>query len=261
MGLLSKASEIDNHVSLAFSDFILKHNIKFFAIFRLRDNFYNIINSIGFDGKSIISSESSIDFWNGICENTEEIYNFTCYNKSLNPILQFFSFNMKDKINTVSLYKKENFIYMICNKEIDNLIISDLSNIDFSKTNISFEKINSSITSNTILNEIEVNLNEAVISYINSKHINTTFDYTNVILNEMYNRFTILISPLCTKRISDSKLRILINTNHKISIQHLYSHIISIFTKVIGNSAELIDFNKLGEAESINDLNDFFQVE
>ena len=102
MGLLSKANLVDLNTRLAFSDFIINNNIKFFAIFEKLNQDYLIKNSLGFDGNSIFESISTVDFWNGICKENKSIYNFNSL-ESTNPLLQFFSIKIKDDIKSVSV--------------------------------------------------------------------------------------------------------------------------------------------------------------
>lgn len=263
MGLLTKASLLSNDKKLAFSDFIISHNIHAFAVFKKQDNFYSIVNSIGFDGASLLSSLSTVDFWNGICLEESKVYDYDCENKSLNPMLQFFSFEMLDELKSVSLYKKDDFIYMLCNKQFENKIINDLSLLDFNFFNIDLNEINKTLTKDSKLLKFQVSFKEAVASYLSIKvrddeNIET---FRHSITNELINRFSTSFSKFSTILENDEILKILININKSIQEEHLICHIVYSLRKVIGHSAELISFTSLGQADSINEVKDFLKVE
>ena len=105
MGLLSMASHLDENQKqgLAFSDFVLKYNYKTCSLLEKKSNNYIITNSIGFDGESLIASYSTVDFWNGICQNSNSIINLSQSNNSHAPLLQLFSLNMKDYVKDFSV--------------------------------------------------------------------------------------------------------------------------------------------------------------
>ena len=262
MGLFIKASELLNKQPLAFSSFITKYDIQTFAIFELEDNYYHIIDSYGFDGESIATSSSTKDFWDGICYNLNEVYNFTCYNKTLNPILQFFSLNMKDIINTVSLYRYENYIFMLCNKDITEEMANDLPKINTKFTDIDTYSLDNKFISDSLCYKYEINFTEAIENFIFSLK-NKDFvqnELKTSIYNELSNRFACSICKNCTKRITHSSIKVIFSLDQMIESDYIFD-LVSLLRPVISDSAELINFNKLGIAHSINDIKKFFQVE
>lgn len=262
MGLYIKASDLLNKQPLAFSNFIIKHNIETFAIFKEEDNYYRIIDSYGFDGDSIASSVSTKDFWNGICDECNKVYNFTCYNKTLNPILQFFSLNMKEAINTVSLYKTEDFIFMLCNTDLTKEVINDLSKINTRFTDINTTLLDSKFINDSIFYKYEINFTEAIENFIYTLK-NKDYPFENLkisIFNELSNRFSCNICKSCSKRINHSTIKVLFSLDQMNEEDYLFS-LVSLLKPVLGDSSELISFNKIGIAHSINDIKKFFQVD
>ena len=90
---LLQKNQIEITQGLAFSDFINKHSLKSCAVLDQNNSYYYVKHSIGFDALSIISSVSTADFWDGICRESQTVYTFS--EKSLSPLLQLFSENLK----------------------------------------------------------------------------------------------------------------------------------------------------------------------
>ena len=80
------------------------------------DMYYIITQSIDFDAYSIISSNSTFDFWNGICKENNKIYKFSGNNVS--PLLQLFSSKMKDEIKEVYIYRNSDSKILLSLNEI-----------------------------------------------------------------------------------------------------------------------------------------------
>ena len=262
MGLYSKASDLLNKQPLAFSNFITKYNIDTFAIFECEDNYYRIIDSFGFDGESIASSVSTKDFWDGICEQENKVYNFACYNKTLNPILQFFSLNMKEIINTVSLFKCEHRIYMLCNTDLTEQLVSDLPKINTRFTDINTISLDSKFINNSIFYKYEINFTEGIENFIYTlKNKDYPFQKLKVsIFNELSNRFSCNICKHSAKRINHSTIKVLFHMDQVKEADYIFS-LVSLLRPVLNESAELINFKKIGIAHSIKDIKNFFQVE
>ncbi len=130
MGLLSRASTLDeneNKQGLAFSDFILKYSLKSSAMLEHNGMDYIITQSIDFDAYSIISSNSTCDFWNGICKENNKIYKFT--GTEISPLLQLFSLNMKEEIKEISIYRNSASNILLSFNEITKSAAEDFENI------------------------------------------------------------------------------------------------------------------------------------
>lgn len=263
MGLLSKASEITTVNKLAFPNFIISHKIKTFAVFQLNNNYYSIVNSIGFDGTSLLSSLSTKDFWDGICPDNNKIYNLQSDNKSLNPMLQFFSFELIEQIKYVSLYKSDDKIFMLCNKDFDQSIISELNNIDYVSDYINLDELNKQISKDSKLIKSEIIFSEAINNFISlkGKDIENKENAKSILLQELQNRFKCYLAPYSTKVLSDNTVKSLFNVDNSILDEHLICHLVYNLRSVIGKSAEMLSFNMEGIADSIAEIKSYLQVE
>lgn len=263
MGLLSKASSITNVNKLAFPNFIISHNISLFAVFDYDGSYYCISNSIGFDGTSLLSSQSTKDFWDGVCKHENEIYKFESDNKTLNPMLQFFSFELIDQIKKLSLYKSNNKIYMLCNKDFDNTIINDLDKIDYDSLKVDLDEINKTVTKDTKLMKYEINFEEAISNFISfkDKDVHDKDSLKLLLLKELINHFSCFMAPFSTISSKASSIKCLFSVDKSIESQHLICHIVYNLRKVIGKSAEIISFDYSGEANSLAEIKSFLQAE
>lgn len=122
------------------NDFIITNNISSFAILDNINNHYFITNSFGYDVKSIFSSYSTIDFWNGLIKETNKLYNFNYDDNSITHLFQFFSGALIESIKQILVYKTEkNQIYIFClNYKSNNLlhIQNQIQNINFNVNSI-----------------------------------------------------------------------------------------------------------------------------
>ena len=268
MGLLSKASFISqdtlSDTKLAFSEFVFRYNIQTFAIFQLSNNYYSVENSIGFDGASLRSSVSTMDFWNGICPELSRAYTFPCNEVEPNPIIQFFSFQIRDDIKYISIYRTDRHIFLLCNKDFSGDIISDMQNIDAYCDNINLDKLNKTITKNSKILLYTINFEEAVNHYISERQgirKNNNVFFRISLYNELVNRFSCVFSKYGTKRLSDNNINVFINVDKCIHENHIILHITFLLKNIIGRSAELINFEKVDIADSLVDIKDFLQVD
>lgn len=261
MGLLSKANLLEQNKRLAFSYLINKYDLKQFAIFSKNNEDYLIINSLGFDGISIINSTSTSDFWNGLCKEEENIYFFE--KEAITPLLQFFSFNIKDEIQNISIIKIDGYILMICNNQIKNEFISDFKKISFTENNNNISTLNQFITKESLLYKISMDFEEAIETYLVTKSKNN--EYTEILkkslATELMNRvFFYYNDENASVRISDYSLNTVFICKNTTSEDLLLNHIILNFKEVLDSSAELINLNFNGSAESFQDIIDFLQA-
>lgn len=263
MGLLSKASEFTVKPSLAFSNFIISHNIKTFAKFELKNKFYSITNSVGLDGSTLLSSQSTADFWEGICPENDKIYKFTNDNKSLNPMLQFFSFELMEQITFISLYKHNNVIYMICDKDFNKEITDELDKLNFDDDYIDLNIIKNLFNQNQKLLMYNVNFSEAISNYLSKKvkDIKEKESLKPILFNELANNFSCYISKASTKKNDDFSINVILSVNKEIQNEHIISHIVYYMRKILGQTTQFISFNFKGEATSQSNVKDFLQVD
>lgn len=264
MGLLSKANLLDQNNGLAFSTFISKYNINFFAIFELRNDFYEITNSLGFDGSSILSSSSSTDFWNGIIKEDNKLFYFLTDNIS-NPLYQFFSFKIIDNVHNVTVFRTENKIVLICNNKLPDSVITDFKRIDYSLTDMNLTKLNSFINKDSLIYKIEFDFQEAIESYLISKKQkigNASESLSSSIFNELSNRLLYLYNlPNSGKILDLFKVKTVFVCNSKTPKDLLINHLVLNFKEVISNSAEIISIDFSGTIENLQELKDYLQVE
>lgn len=263
MGLLSKANLLGQTKSLAFSYLINKYNLKLFSIFENCEGNYFISNSLGFDGTSILNSVSTNDFWNGICKESEKIYTFTA-SDSANPLLQFFSFKIKDLIESVSVVKINNSIIMICNNSITNTFIDDYKKVSFNELDKNINSLNSLITQKSLLYKLSINFEEAIDTYLATKLKNKDLysELWNSVSNELINRITYLYNnENASLKISNSVLKTIFICDTHTSKEILINHLILNLKEVLENSAEIINVEFVGNAESFKDIQDFLKAE
>ncbi len=261
IGLLQKANLLTQNRKLAFLEFIFKHNTNFCAILTESNGTFLIKNSIGFDSVSICNSCSSKDFWNGLLPETDKEYFFSTENKNLNEILQFFSFKLKDVIESVSIFKTENFIFMLCNKILSTEGINDLKFLDYnSEFRFKYNLDALQITSDNILSYYNFDFSEAIESSVlqNIKPNNVNYSlYKDAVQNEISNRmFCIFQSPHFIKKCENKSLNVVLNTKTKICADFFYRHILSSISTIIDNNSSLINISENDTCKTLSQLKD-----
>ena len=161
MGLLSKASTLENK-GLAFSDFIQKHSLKTCAVLKENGNNYSVENSIGFDGKSIITATSTTDFWTGICNKEGIIKLFEKKGNSINTLLQLFSDSMKESLEELFIVKNNKNKILISEQEIFNNTIEDFNDLSDSKHHCDIEKLNPLIKDGSSVLKFEIDFSNSL---------------------------------------------------------------------------------------------------
>lgn len=264
MGLLSKANLLEQNKGLAFSNFISKYNISFFAIFELKQNNYVIVNSLGFDGSSIINSSSTVDFWNGVLSEENKLYTFSSKDLT-NPLFQFFSFKIKDNVHKITVFKTANKIVLICNNDLPESVVYDFNKIDYSLKFTDLEKLNSFINNNSFIYKVEFDFQEAVESFLFSKKqkLNNSMEaYTSSLFNELSNRVLYNYTlPNSGIEFDDYKIKSVFICDSKTPKDLLINHLVLNFREVIENSAEIISIDFSGSIENFQELKDYLQVE
>lgn len=268
MGLLSMASHLDYKPKqgLAFSDFILKYNYKYCALLQKSENDFSIINSIGFDGKSIISSISTPDFWSGICTQKNIVFNFSTKDNTISPLLQLFSLQMKENISEISVMQNnEERILLVINSTITQEAVKDFPDSGLLKHKCDTDTLNKYIKEASVLLKFQINLNEAAESFIlsNFKGSSSIKESLEVaVISEFYNRF---ISIYNQKDASANPEPGIINsvfiTDKTYSTELIINHLILNFRDIIEDCAELAEIQYLGKVENYKDISDFLQAD
>lgn len=206
----------ENILPIYINDFLISNEISSFAVLEIINNHYFITNSFGYDVKSIYSSYSTVDFWNGLIKETNKIYNFNYENNSITHLFQFFSGDLIESIKQILVYKTEtNKIYIFCLKKTsDKLdqIQNQIKNLDLS-FNLSVSKIETTNSNFTL--EIQNTILEIVSENIRNKFYLKN-NFFNAIKAELVNRLNFYFSN--NSKISlnnDNKIEITANINSK----------------------------------------------
>lgn len=206
----------ENILPIYINDFLISNEISSFAVLEIINNHYFITNSFGYDVKSIYSSYSTVDFWNGLIKETNKIYNFNYENNSITHLFQFFSGDLIESIKQILVYKTEtNKIYIFCLKKTSNKLLqiqNQIKNLDLS-FNLSVSKIETTNSNFTL--EIQNTILEIVSENIRNKfYLKNSF--FNAIKAELVNRLNFYFSN--NSKISlnnDNKIEITANINNK----------------------------------------------
>ena len=266
MGLLSRASTLDTPVTnqgLAFSDFINKHSIKLCALLEQKNSYYCVSNSIGFDCESIICADSTVDFWNGICSNSNKIYTFTGTDK--NPLLQLFSINLKEKLQELSVYKNISNQILLCEGILSDKAAQDFNKISNSEHTNEYNNINPLLKENTVVLLYKIDIEKAVKAFYNSQSTNTKHNFESfnkAIINEVYNRFACLYNNSDTTiKDSDHSIKTVIITDKAYSVELITQHIKLNLQEVFDSYASEVQISFSGKATSCDAIKDYLQAE
>lgn len=206
----------ENILPIYINDFLISNEISSFAVLEIINNHYFITNSFGYDVKSIYSSYSTVDFWNGLIKETNKIYNFNYENNSITHLFQFFSGDLIESIKQILVYKTDtNKIYIFCLKKTSNKLLqiqNQIKNLGLS-FNLSVSKIETTNSNFTL--EIQNTILEIVSENIRNKfYLKNSF--FNAIKAELVNRLNFYFSN--NSKISlnnDNKIEITTNINSK----------------------------------------------
>lgn len=264
MGLLSRASILDEEKlpGLAFSDFINKHSLKICALLEKNASNYVITESVDFDAASILSATSTIDFWKGICKEAREIYYFSGLDKS--PLLQLFSFNLKDNISDISVYQNSSSQILMCQGKLSPQAAKDFENISTSSRENNFLELNPLIKKNSVVLLLTLDFTKAIESFLSSKNITSqqTDSLKYAIFNELYNRFTCRYNlPDATVKFKDFKLKTVFVSGKAYSFELIKNHILLNLKEVLDDFAQEILINFSGTADSCDKVKSFLQAE
>ena len=266
MGLLSRASNLDEieiKPGLAFSDFVNKFSLKKCAVLELHDSHYCITSSIGFDALSILSSNSTCDFWDGICKNQNELYRFE--GSSISPFIQLFSDKIKDELNVIYVYKNSLSKILLSLNQISKECTEVFEEINNELHDTDVMALNPYIKENSVVLKFSLDFTEAIESFLSSEiKGNSTLSelYANAILNELYNRFVCFYNcPDATVKNNKYILRTIFITGKAFSIELIINHIILNFREVLGDYAELVQVDYCETATSCEQIQNFLQAE
>lgn len=262
-GLLYRAQNLSKY-DFSFISFLKRYNVD--CIFELKyySYYYFCSKSYGLDSDSIIQTNSTKAFWDGLITKDNEIFNFSKVDNSIAPFLQFFSFELKDCIDSLSVYKyDEETILVLCNHQLSKEIVDAYISAKAESEN-NLNEIQSQLNDNSIPTLFSVDFSESVENLGEEKlknNENLRIEYEKVLFNELYTRLQFYFSqPSAIVRTSKSAANILFISKSNISQDLIVYQLIKLFSKVIGASAELISFNFLGQTRSITEIKEFLKV-
>lgn len=262
IGLLQKANLLSKKQGLAFCDFALENNIHFFAKFSLRGNFFYISNSYGLDFASILSSKSTVDFWNGIAPVKNRFYNFSKEENNIIPLYQFFSFKLKDFINSIQILRETNSIFMICNSQLSDDKITELVSLtdNYKSPVIDINNISQEI----VLSKFEISIDSVIKNYLSEKNKDSTTitlfteSLRLSLANQLYFNF---IKNGYFSFNQNGNIKVIFKTKNPINPQLIKKHIQVTLSKFADSSSSFIEIYSKGISESASDFLDFFKAE
>ena len=262
-GLLYKAENLSKS-DCSYISFLRKHNIDCIFELKFYSYYYFCSKSYGLDASTILQTKSTKSFWEGIIPSCRKIYNFKKDDNSIAPFRQFFSFELKDSIDLVSVYQYDNeTILLLCNQPLTDEIINDFP-ISTTESNLHLSQIQDQINENSILNLFSIDFSECVENISEEKlknNENLKIEYENVLLNELFTKLQFYFSdPSAVIQTSRTAANILFVSKTAISEDLIVTQLIKLFSKVIGASSELINFNFLGKTRSITEIKEFLKV-
>lgn len=266
MGLLQKSINITNNQKISFEQFTKKYNLSLCAVLTKQNQDFVITNSIGFDIISILSSVSSETFWEGTIKEKNKWYSFT-NNAQMLPFYQFFSFNQKDKIDSINInFINANNILIICSKNdldfSDSNIISDFNSIDFDlKEKLDISEFSKAQNENA--EKYNINFTKAVNKQL-EKYLRNN-NYSNLIEKSIGNQIYYSLknyfpSPNFCAQINNSTFHILYKTGKELPLDLITEHIRKSFDLILDEESKLIEVSSEGKAASFKDLLLFLQA-
>lgn len=253
MGLLSRASNLDEKPLLAFSDFILKHQLKTCAVLEKEDIYYTLSNSIGFDVSTITSISSTPAYWQGLCPQEDVIYNFLKKDDSISPLLQLFSFNMKDEVTELYVCRASTSKILLSCQELSQKAVEDLERLSNNYHQCNIENLNQYIKDGS--NVLKFTLDLAPVIEGSDKE-------KNAIFSEYYNRLLCFYNkPDATSVSKNYTLKTVFIADKTFSSDLIAKHLLLNLKDITDQSPSQIKINYLGTAASCNEIKEFLQAE
>jgi len=253
MGLLSRASNLDENSELAFTDFILKYQFKTCAILEIKGLYYIPQNSIGFDSKTLKTIVSTPAYWDGLCPDSNKLFHFQRKDDSLSPLLQLFSERMKEGLNDLWICKTEDSKIFISFQQFSQNILKDLTSINDNYHNCNIDKLNPLIKENSSILKFKIDLSKIIKDYKENEKL---------IFNEYYNRLTCFYNnPDATRPSSDHIINTVFIADRNYSTLLIEKHLKLNFSEIMDTYSDKIDINFLGTVNSCNEILEFLQFE
>ena len=253
MGLLSRASNLDETPLLAFSDFILKHQLKTCAVLEKDEIYYTLSNSIGFDVSTITSIASTPAYWIGLCPQEDVIYHFHKKDDSISPLLQLFSYNMKDELTDLYACRSSNSKILLSCQELTAKAVEDFHNISNSYHECCINNLNQYIKDGSNVLKFKIDLTQIIQSFDKER---------NAIFSEYYNRLLCFYNkPDATTVSEDYTLNTVFIADKTFSSEHISKHLQLNLKDITDQTSASVKINYLGTAGSCNEIKEFLQAE
>ena len=223
---------------LDFFDFIQKHSIQYAALFTLCNGIYCAEYSAGFDGVSVCQSVSTKDFWDGLALQKFTPYTFNTNNNTIGPLYQFFSSFLKDKIDSICVYRtQDDSIFVFCNFSL----YEDLKNIGF--VDVSFDK---QLPAN-ITQSFSIDFSEAIESFIIANHKSEYKDRIfTAFSNALYFRLkTAFNEESGVELIQEGQFKIIIDSPDTIPFELISNHLRLDCSYILNEHSQLLSIKEL----------------
>lgn len=235
-GLLQRASLLSTNKGLAFNSFIQNNKFTLLGIFSQYNTFYYISESIGFNGKSILKSFSTLDFWDGTIPEENKIYRFSLDDNNIYPFLQFFSEEVQETLSSLNIIKKDDKVYILGNEDFSENTVKELTKLTESQSNLSNQIFDT--------NSFEIDFENAVLNFLEENKVE---DFLNsqaktALKNEIYNRLSLYFSKIGNiEKTSDFSVKISYDSSIDSSL--LKDHLLSNLEEVLERSVSKIIWN------------------
>lgn len=264
VGLLKKSLTVSKDDGLDFFEFIDKYNFNFFALLKEEDGIYCIDHCAGFDGISICHSVSTKDFWDGILNQKNKLFEFSLKDNSLQPFYQFFSGALKDKLSNIYAFMKddESIVLFACdNMTADKaVLVQDLTSL----TEHQYTKHHAlpDLSQNNLY-LYEIDFSEAIDSFILANAKPDAKDRLKAaIANQIY--YNLLHNfPLPSRIVQNENagFKAACCFTQDLPFELISNHIRFDNSYILQEHANLMTMNYCGKAETQDKLKDFLQAE
>lgn len=260
MGLLShieKETSFGNDIqNVSFSAFCKKNNFPLCALFqKVKDNFL-ITKSVGLDAKSILSSVSSLDFWNGTIGNDTDVHSYK--DETLSAFYQLFSEKIKDAIHSIHFARLNDssiFAKIDTDQNYSPLQI-DFSKINFSSTTPPSFQAQSKKNYSLFLLSSNVALQKIMSEVSFPKEIYTSL--CNSIQDAFFEEISqMLCEPNFCKKNGNGEIKIVFESDGEIETELLQHHISSFAKNVFESFSDSLILVKAAFTSSSDEVTSF----
>ncbi|WP_027727426.1 hypothetical protein [Treponema sp. C6A8] len=262
-GLLHKIENLQiSRNEQSFLNFIQNNKIEIFAELFYYSDFFFCKNSYGLDGETILLSDSTKTFWDGLTPVLGKIYNFSSSDFSLNQILQFFSSELEERITSVSICRlAEDRIILLCNKNLTEKLLLSYKQINQASwqdlTDIKLNPENKNYM-------LSIDFSESFDDFLSKKHKDESDSrdvYEIALMSELFNRMSsYFASPSAVSKSSKTAVNVIFSLKSVFVPELLHNHLVKLLKSVLESSAELIGLNFLGQAQSAIAAKEFLKV-